>query len=87
MVSDRSALTLKNPKAVTEKEMRKCDINILRFTLHRKSITAFSLGNWRSKKPEARISTALTEANFSLSLKLIKPAETASPNGLNEIFN
>ena len=41
----------------------------------------------QSRGPKARIPAALTEADFSLSLKLIKPAEIASPNGLNEIFN
>ena len=45
------------------------------------------LGKLQSRGLEARVPAALMEANFSLSLKLIKPAETASPNGLNEIFN
>lgn len=87
VISDRSALTLKNPKTVKGKEMRKCDINTPQVTGRQESIAALSLGKRWSRGPGARVPAALMEANFSLSLKLIKPAETASPNGLNEIFN
>ena len=85
MISERSALTLKNPKPVTGKEMRNCDINTSHWApgKHRH----VELRKLQSRGPKAHILAALTEADFSLSLKLIKPAEIASPNGLNEIFN
>ena len=49
MISDRFVPTLKNPKTVTGKEMRKCDINTPQVTGRQESIATLSLGNGRAE--------------------------------------
>ena len=51
VISDRSALTLKNPKTVTGKEMRKRDMNTPQVTGRQESIAALSSGSCRAEAP------------------------------------
>lgn len=56
VISDRSALTLKNPKTVMGKEMRKLDMNTPQVTGRRESIAALSSGSCRAEasRPASR---------------------------------